>query len=83
MAKVLGSSFYFSHVKIDLLKCDPFFHGTDIYVTKICSSYIRVYVSADIPDILIAENTSSCICKYCVQLVPLCLFGKYGCVFLL
>lgn len=59
MAKVLENSFYFSHIKIDLLKCDPFFLRTDIYVTKICSSYVCVYMSLDILDILIAENISS------------------------
>lgn len=60
MAKVLENSFYFSHSKPDLLKCDPFFFlRTDIYVTKICSSYVCVYVSLDILDILIAENISS------------------------
>lgn len=36
-----------------------FFLRTDIYVTKICSSYVCVYVSLDILDILIAENISS------------------------
>lgn len=73
MAKVLGNSFYFSHIKIDLLKCDPFFFCcTDIYVTKICSSYICVYVSVDISGTLIAENIGGSYNAVFVNIVSRC-----------
>lgn len=61
-------AFIFSHIKIDVLKHDPFFHCADIYVTKICSSYTRVYISVGISDNCREYQwwLQCCICKYCV-----------------
>lgn len=73
MAKVLGSSFYFSHIKIDPeMWSFFFFHCTDISVTKICSSYICAYGSVAISDISVAENTSASCSAVFVNIVTSC-----------